>query len=144
MLRLARTRATGVRDAVVRRVFVATRGRVPARWGGLPALVLVTRGRRTGHERTTMLVTPASRGEELVLVASNGGADRDPDWLLNLRACPDVEVLAGGQRRRMTARLATSEERAQLWPAVEARSPAYARYRRATTRDIPLVLLRPR
>ena len=52
------------------------------------------------------------------MVASNGGSDRPPAWLLNLEAEPRVTVRVGRRVLRATARVATPEERAQLWPLV--------------------------
>lgn len=90
-----------------------------------------------------MLVSPVSEGERLVLVASNGGAPRHPDWFLNLQERPAVDVVVRGGRRRMRARIATAAEKDRLWPQVIDRSPSYARYQERTTRSIPLVLLEP-
>ena len=79
-----------------------------------------------------------------MLVASRGGTDRSPNWLLNLREHPDVDVaVQGGAQQRMLARVATAEERARLWPIVAERVPTYAAYQRKTRREIPLVLLEP-
>lgn len=133
--------ALDTRTRVHRAVFTASRGRLLGRWGGLPVVLLTTTGRRTGRPRTTMLASPAQDGDHLVLVASNGGADRDPDWFRNLVALPDVRVVTAGGRESRRARVATAEERERLWPQITGRSPAYGRYRERTARDIPIVLL---
>lgn len=130
---------TGVHRALLR----ATHGRVLGHLGGMPVVVLVTTGRRTGRRRATVLTSPVQLGDRLVLVASYGGDDRHPDWFLNLRADPDVEVVAGGWHRRMRARVATSEERQRLWPEVVGRYRGYERYQERTAREIPLVILEP-
>jgi deazaflavin-dependent oxidoreductase (nitroreductase family) len=92
-----------------------------------------------------MLTAPARDGDGLVVVASRGGDDRHPDWFLNLRAQPHVEVaLQGGSRMPMEARIATGPERARLWAEITASNPRYAGYQRRTSREIPVVLLRPR
>ena len=90
-----------------------------------------------------MLATPLQDGDLIVLVASNGGAPRHPDWYLNLRERPAVDVVMRGRRGSMRARTATPEEAARLWPRVTGRSPSYGRYRARTSREIPLVLLEP-
>ena len=90
-----------------------------------------------------MLASPLQEGDRILLVASNGGAPRHPDWFLNLQDRPDVEVVMKGRGGRMRARTATPEEGARLWPQVTSRSPSYGRYRDRTTREIPLVLLEP-
>ena len=68
----------------------------PRRFGdealGMPVLELTTVGRRSGRPRSVMLTSPVRDGEAIVVVASRGGDDRHPDWLLNLRAQPRVEV----------------------------------------------------
>jgi deazaflavin-dependent oxidoreductase (nitroreductase family) len=79
-----------------------------------------------------------------VLVASNGGDDRNPTWFLNLRDDPDVQVTMGGTTRPMTARVADADEKATLWPRIVADHANYAGYQRKTTRDIPVVVLDPR
>ncbi len=106
----------------------------------LPVLVLTTKGRRSGKPRTVPL-TYFEDGVNLVLVASYGGRPQHPDWFVNLEAEPDVEVKIGGERRRMTARRATPDERARLWPTVVAGYAGYAEYQAKTSREIPLVIL---
>lgn len=119
-------------------------GRWLARAGGMEVLVLGTVGRRTGRRRRTMLTTPIHEGEGIVLVASYGGARSHPAWFLNLSERPDVEVTRRGTTRPMRARVATGEERDRLWPEVVAAYRGYAAYqRRATDREIPLVILEP-
>jgi deazaflavin-dependent oxidoreductase (nitroreductase family) len=131
------------RSGLHRLVFRASKGRLLGRWGGLPVVMITTTGRRTGRPRTTMLVSPVQRNDAIVVVASNGGAPRHPDWFLNLQARPDVDVMMTGRRERMRARAATGKEKDLLWPLVTGRSPSYARYQQRTARDIPLVVLEP-
>ena len=111
--------------------------------GGLPVLLLRTTGRKTGAERTAALVYLKDR-EELVVVASNGGSDKAPGWLFNIKAHPEVGVQIGRTRTRMQARIADSGERARLWPLVNKNnSNRYDGYQAKTTRQIPLVILSP-
>ena len=123
-------------------VYRVTRGWIGGRAWNLRMLLLTTRGRRSGRERTAPLVY-FEDGERLVLVASNGGQARDPQWWSNLQADPRADVEVGGDRRRMRARLATADERARLWPRVKRENPFYARYEKTTSREIPVVLLEP-
>jgi deazaflavin-dependent oxidoreductase (nitroreductase family) len=132
-----------IRSVLHRRIFAATNGRLLGTWGGLPVVMLTTTGRRTSRPRTTMLASPVQEGDRIVLVASNGGAPRHPDWFLNLRDLPEADVVMRGRRGHMHARIATPEDKDRLWPKVTGRSPSYARYQERTTRDIPLVLLEP-
>ena len=112
-------------------------------FAGMPTVELHTVGRKTGHPRSTMLTAPVIDGDRIVLVASKGGDDRDPDWFRNLEAHPDIEVTMAGTRRPMRARRASAEEKAALWPRVAAAYPGYAEYQRRTTRDIPVVICEP-
>jgi deazaflavin-dependent oxidoreductase (nitroreductase family) len=111
---------------------------------GMPVVELHTTGRKSGLPRSTMLTAPVVDGEQVVLVASKGGDDRDPDWYRNLMAHPEVELTIGGQRRPMLARQASAAEKAELWPRVVAAYQGYGGYQRRTERDIPLVILEPR
>jgi deazaflavin-dependent oxidoreductase (nitroreductase family) len=91
-----------------------------------------------------MLTAPLREGDAYVVVASRGGDDQHPAWFLNLRDNPDVLVAVGdGPRTPMTARIATPEERARMWPQVAQRYRYYGGYQRRTQREIPLVLLEP-
>lgn len=126
-----------------RSVFEASNGRILGHIAGMPVLMLTTTGRKTGRRRTTMLTAPYIDGETVVLVASYGGDDRHPQWFLNLRDNPDVEVTMAGRTRRMRARVATPEERADLWPRTTRSYGGYAGYQKRTNREIPLVMLEP-
>jgi deazaflavin-dependent oxidoreductase (nitroreductase family) len=111
---------------------------------GMPMVELHTTGRKSGLERTVVLASPVTRGSSLVLVASKGGDDRNPDWFENLVVQPDVEITIGKLRRPMRARVATAEEAAELWPQVIASYRSYASYQRRAKREVPLVLCDPR
>ncbi|HEY1574125.1 MAG TPA: nitroreductase/quinone reductase family protein [Pseudonocardiaceae bacterium] len=117
-------------------------GRLGWHVSNMPALELVTIGRKSGRPRSVMLTSPIQEGTTLVVVASRGGDDTHPAWFLNLRDNPQVEVAYQGQPARpMLARVATAEERARLWPLVVADHQNYAGYQARTKREIPLVLL---
>src|SRR5437763_12246712 len=124
-------------------VFRATDGRLLGRVAGMPVVMLITTGRKSGKPRSTMLTSPVQEGDRVVLVASYGGDDRHPAWFLNLRDHPDVEVTMLGRRRRMQARTASADEKAELWPRITATYRGYAGYQRRTERDIPVVILEP-
>lgn len=125
-----------------RTVYEATGGRLGARLGWLPMLLLTTTGRRTGREHTVPLAY-FEDGDDLVVVASNGGSDRPPAWWLNLERTPEARVRVGRRELSVRASLATPDERARLWPRLKNVNPPYARYERMTQREIPVVLLRP-
>jgi deazaflavin-dependent oxidoreductase (nitroreductase family) len=91
-----------------------------------------------------MLTSPYQKDDTMVIVASKGGDDHHPAWFLNLRDNSDVEVTTKGQsKRKMTARIATPDERAELWPLIAEAHANYAGYQTKTDREIPLVLLSP-
>jgi len=128
-------------------------GRVGKHSNRITALLLTTTGRKSGLERTNGLTYCVDRGD-LIVVASNGGGDRPPAWLLNLQADPRVRVRVGRDVYTATARVATREEQAQLWPKVNGTNRGMARffhpgvagrydvYQRHTTRPIPVVIIR--
>ncbi len=119
-------------------------GRVGQEMERMPVLELTTVGRRSGTPRSVLLTAPARDGDALVVVASRGGDERHPDWFLNLRAQPQVEVaLQGGSRRPMVSRIAEGPERERLWERITASNPRYAAYQRKTSREIPVVVLDP-
>lgn len=117
-------------------------GRVGARLWGLDMLLLTTTGRRSGQPRTLPLAC-FRHGPDLVVVASNNGQDHHPAWWLNLRERPEAEVQLGTRSWRVRGELAGPGERATLWPWLLQQNPMYATYEKRTTREIPVVLLRP-
>jgi F420H(2)-dependent quinone reductase len=119
-----------------------TRGRVLGSVAGMPVLLLTTTGRRSGKAHTTPL-TFFRDGTDLVVIGSNGGADRPPDWSLNLQHTPRAVVEIGTDKLVVTARPASGEQRERLWVVITAAYAGYARYQERTTRRIPVVLLTP-
>jgi deazaflavin-dependent oxidoreductase (nitroreductase family) len=131
-------------NRVHRLILGATGGRIGWTASGMPVIELTTTGRRSGNARSTMLTSPYQEGSALVVVASRGGDDHHPAWYLNLRDQPEVTVSVGGKpAQRMRAEIADPVERARLWPIVAADHRNYAGYQQKTTREIPLVVLRP-
>ncbi len=117
-----------------------TRGLVGAKWLGVPVLVLVTIGRKSGKVRHTPLLY-VSDGDRIVLLAANAGNDRIPAWWLNLRAAETVEILIRGRRRRMRWREADGEEYDRLFAAMVEVYPPAEHYRGFTERRLPIVVL---
>lgn len=122
----------------------ATGGRLFGGFYGMPAVILTTIGRKSGEPRSTPLTAPVHDDDRVVLVASYGGDDRDPQWYKNISANPDVELTMRGDTRKMTARAATPDEKEELWPRVVEAYKGYGQYQTRTTREIPLVILTPR
>jgi deazaflavin-dependent oxidoreductase (nitroreductase family) len=100
-------------------------------------------GAKSGKQRTNPLVYLRD-DENLVIVASKGGSPRHPAWFHNLRANPDTTVQVGPRRIPVRASVATAKERSRLWPKVTNLYHGYDQYQRRTSRQIPLVILKPR
>lgn len=123
-------------------VFRATGGRVGGRMLGSPVLLITTTGRKSGKPRTIPLLY-LPEGDNLVVVASNGGTSGDPAWWLNLKDDPAANVEVGGRKLRVRAEEAEGEERRRLWERAVRMYGAYEQYQERTDRRIPVVLLRP-
>jgi deazaflavin-dependent oxidoreductase (nitroreductase family) len=109
-------------------------------WRGTSVLLLTTKGRRSGEQRTTPLLYQPY-GDDLLVVASRGGADQHPGWFFNLTDDPDVEVQVRGDRFPARARTARPEEKPDMWRTMTATWPDYDQYQRRTSREIPVVVL---
>ena len=132
-------------NAVHRILLKVSFGKVGWTGAGMPVLELTTIGRKSGQRRSVMLTSPLQEGDAVMLVASRGGDDHHPAWYLNLVDNPDVEVDYQGKGvRPMRARVATSEERARMWPQITGSYKNYAGYQSKTDREIPVVVLEPR
>lgn len=120
-------------------IYKATKGKIGGRTFKAENVLLTTTGRKSGKARVTPLVATPD-GDRIVLVASNGGAQRHPDWYLNLQANPDVTVQRGATVTKMRAHTASADERAELWRKVTAVYKGYDGYQRKTAREIPVVI----
>ncbi|HSZ36390.1 MAG TPA: nitroreductase/quinone reductase family protein [Acidimicrobiales bacterium] len=132
-----------VMNGLHRALLAATGGRFPRSLLGMAPVELRTVGRKSGQMRTTMLACPIHDDTRVVLVASKGGDDRDPQWYRNLVANPEVEIVIDGSTRKMRARTASREEKASLWPAIVAAYKYFDTYQRKADRDIPVVICEP-
>ena len=109
-------------------------------WQGTTILLLTTTGRRSGKPYTTPLIYQEDHGNPVV-VASKSGDPADPDWFLNLRANPEVQVQVRDDQFTARARVATPEEKPPLWKKMTATWPDYDEYQSKTDREIPVVIL---
>ena len=133
------------------RVFKLTNGRVGSKWRigagfrkPVPTLLLDHVGRKSGTTFTTPLLY-LEDGPNLVIVASQGGLPKNPQWYPNLVAHPDTTVRVRKEGvRRIHARTADAAERAELWPRLVELYADFAKYAKWTDREIPIVLLEPR
>ncbi|MEU6844044.1 nitroreductase family deazaflavin-dependent oxidoreductase [Streptomyces sp. NPDC046716] len=107
---------------------------------GAPCLLLDYQGRKSGQWRRTVLIHGRD-GEDLLIVASYGGADEHPLWYLNLVANPDVRLRVGTERFTARAETLSPEDKARVWDSLVELFPRYAEYQKKTSRDIPVVRL---
>ncbi|QPC83572.1 nitroreductase family deazaflavin-dependent oxidoreductase [Phototrophicus methaneseepsis] len=122
--------------------YVESDGQEGHEWNGATTLLLTTRGRKSGKLRRTALIYGRD-GDDYIIVASRGGAPNHPSWYLNLVENPEVEIQVGAEKLTATARTATPEEKAHLWPIMTEIWPAYDDYQEKTDRIIPVVILEP-
>ena len=125
-----------------------TGGRLGGHLPGFPAarIVLVDHvGARSGVRRTSPLMY-YEQGGVVAVVASKAGQPTNPAWFHNLKARPDTTIQIGAERREVRARIATDEEREQLWPKFTALYPGFDFFWCLAEghRTIPVVLLEPR
>ena len=127
---------------VHRMVIQSPLGRIFTALPGSNVFVLHTTGRNSGQHRQTPL-SFTKDGDAFVVIASNGGSPRHPDWYLNLRAHPEAEVELGGTRTRVHAETVTGTDRVRLWRAAVLSYGGYAGYQKRASREIPVVRLIP-
>jgi deazaflavin-dependent oxidoreductase (nitroreductase family) len=132
------------------RVYRLTGGRVGGKWRigagwkkPVPTLLLDHVGRKSGRRFTTPLLYLLD-GPDVVVVASQGGLPKNPQWYANLMATPDTEVQIKGEVRAVRARTADPQERAALWPELVRLYADFDSYQAWTDREIPVVVLTPR
>jgi deazaflavin-dependent oxidoreductase (nitroreductase family) len=110
---------------------------------GLPVIIVTHMGNKTGAVRKTPLMR-VKDGANYVLIGSTGGAPKNPIWVYNLRADPQVELRDLAVVRKMRVReVADAAERERLWKAAVAAYPPYSDYQTRTTRVIPIFVAEP-
>ncbi|MFD3525113.1 nitroreductase family deazaflavin-dependent oxidoreductase [Streptomyces sp. NPDC058653] len=118
-----------------------TDGEVGHEWeNGTTTLILTTTGRTSGEQRSTPLIY-RPHGDDVMVVASHGGAELPPQWYRNIQVDPEVQVQVKGDRYTARARTATAEERPELWRRMAEVWPAYDDYQTKTDREIAVVIL---
>ncbi|MFX1783657.1 nitroreductase family deazaflavin-dependent oxidoreductase [Prescottella equi] len=128
------------------KLYRATGGRLGGKWRvgsafpwGIPVCLLTTTGRKSGQPRVSPLLF-LEDGDRVILVASQGGLPKNPMWYLNIRANPEVKIQIKSRIRTMRARVATDEERAELWPRLVDMYADFDNYQSWTDRQIPVVI----
>jgi F420H(2)-dependent quinone reductase len=105
-------------------------------------LKLTTTGRKSGKQRTVHLIYIRD-GSAYVVTASNGGRQRPPGWFFNVCSNPQVTMQVQGTQVSVVAEVAGPEKRRELWARLLSIAPLYAGYQKHTSREIPMVILRP-
>ena len=123
-------------------VYRVSKGRWMNTLSGDPICLVTMTGARSGRERTIPLMFVPD-GDDVLLVASQGGAPRHPIWYHNLVAHPEVTITQGGQRRQMQVTELAGDERAAAWPICVSHYAPYAEYQTRTQRQIPVFRCTP-
>ena len=121
--------------------FRANDGKVGGYFAGANMLLLHTIGAKSGQPRTNPMVY-VTDGDRLVVIASKGGDDRNPDWYYNLLANPNVTVELGSEKFQARATAVTAEpERSRLYAKMVEHRSGFADYEQKTSRKIPAIVL---
>ena len=121
-------------------VYKKTNGRVGGKLPkGAPVALLTTTGRKSGEPRVSPLLY-LRHGDRVILVASQGGAAKNPMWYLNLKANPKVSIQIKDEVLALTARDATEAERTEYWPKLVEMYSSFDDYQSWTDRVIPVVI----
>ena len=137
---IADPRAIDELNQGVIREFRANQGRVSGPMEGMPILLLTMTGAKTGRTLTRPLCYSRD-GDRLVIIASYGGASRNPPWYHNLIANPVVTVEVGTEKFKAKAAQASGAERQRLFDAQARLMPFFNDYQKKTKRQIPVLTL---
>ena len=109
-----------------------------------PPILLTTRGRKTGADRTVVLPHFRAAEGRIAVVGSRGGMPTDPHWAQNLKAHRHARIWYERREIEVDVELAEGPTRELLWKSITERSPVYLAYqeRAQKTREIPVFILR--
>jgi len=126
-------------------VFKKSKGRLLKKFpGGFPICVVGMTGAKSGVRREVALIHIA-KGNDIILIASQGGLEKNPVWYNNIKSNPEVDIMiAGGEKKDYRARQVSEEEKAQLWPHILSVYPDFDEYQARTDRAIPVFLCTPK
>jgi len=119
------------------------------KWGGtmmgmFKVLILTTKGRKSGKIRSNP-VGYFERDGGYFIVASNGGAAKNPSWYHNIKGNPnDVMIQVQDKKRKVTPEIILGERRKPIYAWIVSIAPNFGEYEKRTTREIPVVFLKPR
>lgn len=124
-------------------VFKKSKGRLMKNFpGGAPICVVGMIGKKSGRRREIALIY-LPHGDNVLLVASQGGLDKHPAWYHNIAANPDIDILFEGTVRQMKARQVGDDEKRELWPVLLSIYPDFDEYQARTDRNIPVFCCEP-
>ena len=123
-------------------VFRLTKGRLMNTFLGGPVCLVTMTGAKSGKTRRLPLIHIA-HGENKLLVASSGGMPKNPVWYYNIKAHPEIQIMADGQEKTYRARQVDDEEKAALWPVLLDVYPDFDEYQARTDRNIPVFSCEP-
>ena len=122
------------------RAYIESNGQQGHTWGNGHAMLLTTRGHKSGLLRRTP-VAYTKDGDDFIIIASNAGKDQHPNWYYNLLHDPEVEVQAGSDKFEAMAHVAEGAEKDRLWKQMTDIMPGFKDYQAGTERNIPVVVL---
>jgi deazaflavin-dependent oxidoreductase (nitroreductase family) len=109
---------------------------------GMDLLYLTTVGAKSGEKRQSTVTRFADGDDAWLIVASAGGAARNPAWYHNIAAHPDqVWVEFGGKQQRVTPTQLEGDDREVAWQRITQAQPRYSGYQKKTDREIPVIKL---
>lgn len=117
-------------------------GKIGGRAQHMQVLLMTTTGRKSGKQHTTALVYMPDGGD-FVVVASNGGQARLPNWWLNMRKSKQAQIEVGRKRLRVSVQEASGEERQRLWSRIIAYRAGHEAYQERTPYPLPVIILHP-
>ncbi len=123
-------------------VFRMSNGRLAKSFLGGPVCMVTMTGAKSGKTRYLPLIHIA-HGENKLLVASSGGMPKNPVWYYNLKANPEIKIMADGKNLDYRARQVSDEEKAALWPVLLDVYPDFDEYQARTDRNIPVFSCEP-
>ena len=121
-------------------LYKLTGGKIGGNMVGMKAIILVTKGRKTGKLRETPL-TYAEIDSDKYIIASAGGAPKHPDWYFNLEADPNVTVYMGAEKLDTTVQILSNQEREAVWPKIIEKHKFYEDYQSKVERIVPVIKL---
>ncbi|TDG15152.1 nitroreductase family deazaflavin-dependent oxidoreductase [Seongchinamella unica] len=123
-------------------VFRLSKGRLMNTFLGGPVCMVTMTGAKSGKTRRLPLIH-VPHGDNKLLVASSGGMPENPAWYYNIKAHPEIRIMADGHEKNYIARQISDEEKAALWPVLLAVYPDFDEYQARTDRNIPVFSCEP-